>query len=127
MNNDTSSFKENLATGNVAATDSVSAAPGMMDGADTRDNITEAVDPAYVVSENDPVLSADTTEDAMRAAEASEIEGQAAAATAETESGLPPIATWVNDNMSFSQAFAAARSSGTVGFTGPITRTNGTE
>ena len=109
MNNDTSSFKENLATGNVAATDSVSAAPGMMDGADTRDNITEAVNPAYVVSENDPVLSADTTEDAMRAAEASEIERQAAAATAETESGLPPIATGVNDNMSFSQAFAAAR------------------
>lgn len=109
MNNDTSSFKENLATGNVAATDSVSAAPGMMDGAATRDNITEAVDPAYVVSENDPVLSADTTEDAMRAAEASEIEGQAAAATAETESGLPPIATGVNDNMSFSQAFVAAR------------------
>lgn len=109
MNNDTSSFKENLATGNVAATDSVSAAPGMMDGAAARDNITEAVDPAYVEPDTDPVLSADTAEGVTRAAEAAEIERQAAAATAETESGLPPIATGVNDNMSFSQAFAAAR------------------
>lgn len=108
MNNDTSSLKENLATGNVAATDSVAAAPGLMDTAAARDNITEAVDPAYAQPDTDPVLSADTAEGVARAAEATVTGGQAAEADA-SEPGLPPIATGVSDDMSFSQAFAAAR------------------
>lgn len=108
MNNDTSSFKDNLATGNVAATDSVAAAPGMMDGTAARDNITEAVDPAYAKPDTDPVLSADTAGGVARASEATVTGGQAVEAAA-AEPGLPPIATGVSDDMSFSQAFAAAR------------------
>lgn len=106
MNNDTSSSKENLATGSVAATDSV-AAPGLMDGT-AGHNTTEAVDPAYAEPDADPVLSADTAEGVARAAEATVTGGQAAESVA-AETGLPPIAVGVSDDMSFSQAFAAAR------------------
>lgn len=104
MNNDTSSLKENLATGNVAATDSVAAAPGLMDGGAAQNNSTEAIDPAYEVPDTDPVLSAGSAEDVARAAETTAVH-----ADAESESGLPPVATGVSDDMSFSQAFAAAR------------------
>jgi len=104
MNNDTSSFKENLATGNVAATDSVAAAPGLMDGGAAHNNATEAVDPAYATSDTDSILSSDTAEGAVRTAESAAVQADAA-----SEIGLPPIATGVSDDMSFSQAFAAAR------------------
>ena len=96
MNNDTSSLKENLATGNVAATDSVAATPGLMGGSAAQNNATETVAPAYAAS--------DTAEGAVRAAESAVVQ-----ADASSEAGLPPVATGVSDDMSFSQAFAAAR------------------
>ncbi len=96
MNNDTSSLKENLATGNVAATDSVAVTPGLMDGSAAQNNATETVAPAYAVS--------DTAEGAVRTAESAAVQADAA-----SETGLPPVATGVSDDMSFSQAFAAAR------------------
>lgn len=102
MNNDTSSLKENMATGNAAATDSVAAAPGLMDSGTARNNAAESVAPAYGTSDTDPVLSADSAEGAVRAAEANAVQ-------ADVEPGLPPVATGVSDDMSFSQAFAVAR------------------
>ena len=113
MNNDTSSLKDDLAMNNVAATDSVAAAPGLMDeGAPAKASgeTTEAVDPAYADEQADPALSAGTAEDVARAAEASVAEApQAAEATAAVEAGVPPMASGISDDMSFAQAFAAAR------------------
>lgn len=113
MNNDTSSLKDDLAMNNVAATDSVAAAPGLMDEgtpAKASGETTEAVDPAYADEQADPVLSAGTAEDAARAAEASVAEApQAAEASAAVEAGVPPMASGISDDMSFAQAFAAAR------------------